>query len=141
MPAGLAHQDLTPANVMGLRGPDLLVVDWATAGQAALGEDLGYYWLSVPRLGLDSLVDAYLAGLLGTDRRWDGSPAALRRDVTRSARIVSVLTGFAQADWALSRVAGGEGPLAAKLNHPSVARHLRALDRLRVHAEALVELR
>ena len=33
------------------------------------------------------------------------------------------------SEWALSRVAKGEGALAGKFRHPAVAPHLRALQR------------
>ena len=43
--------------------------------------------------------------------------------------MTAVLTALNRAEWALARVAGGEGALAGKYRHPAVAPHLRALQR------------
>jgi hypothetical protein len=43
--------------------------------------------------------------------------------------VTAVLTVLSRAEWALARVAGGEGALAGKYRHPAVAPHLRALQR------------
>jgi hypothetical protein len=45
---------------------------------------------------------------------------------------------FSRAEWALSRVAPGEGALAGKFSHPSVAPHLRALQRQASQIELLL---
>jgi hypothetical protein len=45
---------------------------------------------------------------------------------------------MSRADWALARVAGGEGALAAKYRHPSVSPHLRGLQRQFPQIEALL---
>ena len=54
--------------------------------------------------------------------------------------MTAVYTVLNRAEWALARVAGGEGALAGKFRHPAVAPHLRALQRQFPHIEALVEL-
>jgi hypothetical protein len=51
---------------------------------------------------------------------------------------MTVYTVFTRAEWALSRVAPGEGALAGKYGHPSVAPHLRALQRQIPRIEALL---
>ena len=55
------------------------------------------------------------------------------------ARIVAVYTALSRAEWALARVAGGEGALASKYRHPAVAPHLRTLQRQFDQIEALLE--
>ena len=56
------------------------------------------------------------------------------------AQIVAVYTALSRAEWALARVATGEGALASKYRHPAVAPHLRTLQRQFPHMEALLEL-
>jgi hypothetical protein len=56
------------------------------------------------------------------------------------AQIVSVYTALSRAEWALTRAAQGEGALASKYRHPSVAPHLRTLQRQFPHMEALLQL-
>ena len=53
--------------------------------------------------------------------------------------MTAVYTVLNRAEWALARVARGEGALAGKFRHPAVAPHLRALQRQFPHIEALVE--
>jgi aminoglycoside phosphotransferase (APT) family kinase protein len=114
------HGDPVPANLPGREGDDVVAVDWATLGHGPVGADLGYYSLSA-REELEPLLDAYLIGL--------PEGLATRDDVTHGARVTAVLTALNRAEWALARVAGGEGALAGKYRHPSVAPHLRALQR------------
>ncbi|WP_243057736.1 phosphotransferase [Nocardioides sp. SR21] len=125
------HGDPTPANLRGRDGDDVVAVDWAMLGTGPVGGDLGYYALAA-REELEPLIDAYLMGLP------DG--LATREEVTLGARITAVYTVLNRAEWALARVAGGEGALAGKYRHPSVAPHLRALQRQFPHLEALLEL-
>ena len=54
------------------------------------------------------------------------------------ARLTAVYTALSRAEWALARVAPGEGALAGKFTHPSVAPYLRALQRLYPQVEALL---
>ena len=95
-----------------------------------MGADVGYYALAA-REELEPLLDAYLIGLP------DG--LATREEVTLGARVTAVFTVLNRAEWALARVAVGEGALAGKYRHPSVAPHLRALQRQFPHIESLVK--
>lgn len=123
------HGDAVPANLPGRDGDDVLAIDWAMLGTGPVGADLGYYALAA-REELEPLLDAYLLGMP------DG--LATRDEVTLGARVTAVYTVLNRAEWALSRVAGGEGALAGKFRHPAVAPHLRALQRQFPHIEALV---
>lgn len=124
------HGDPVPANLPGRVGDEVIAIDWATLGLGPVGADLGYYLLSA-REEFEPLLEAYLMGLP------DG--LATPDDVALGARITAVLTVLTRADWALARVAGGEGALAAKYRHPAVAPHLRALQRQFPLIEALLE--
>jgi hypothetical protein len=124
------HGDPVPANLPGREGDEIVAVDWATLGHGAVGADLGYYTLSA-REEFEPLLDAYLMGLpdhLGT-----------AEDAALGARVTAVYTALSRAEWALSRVAGGEGALAGKYRHPAVALHLRALQRQFPQIEALLD--
>ncbi|MBC9731703.1 phosphotransferase [Nocardioides marmotae] len=129
LPQVAQHGDPTPANLPGREGDDVLAIDWGTLGHGPVGADLGYYSL-LAREELDPLVDAYLLGLP------DG--LATPDQVRHAARVTAVLTALNGAEWALARVAGGEGALAGKFRHPAVAPHLRALQRQAPHVEALL---
>lgn len=124
------HGDAVPANLRGRAGDDVVAIDWAMLGTGPVGSDLGYYALAA-REELEPLLDAYLMGL--------PEGLATRDEVTLGARVTAVYTVLNRAEWALARVAGGEGALAGKYRHPSVAPHLRALQRQFPHIEALVE--
>lgn len=124
------HGDPTLANLPGRDGDDVLAVDWAMLGTGPVGADLGLLSLT-SREEFEPLLDAYLLGLP------DGT--ASRDDVLLGARITGVYTALTRAEWALSRVAGGEGALAGKYRHPAVAPHLRALQRQFPAIEALLE--
>ncbi|GAB2758127.1 hypothetical protein GCM10027020_08150 [Nocardioides salsibiostraticola] len=123
------HGDPTGPNLRGRRGDDVLAIDWSTVGLGAVGSDLGYFALSA-RESFEPLLDSYLMGL--------PPKIADREDVLMGARITSVYTALTRAEWALSRVAGGEGALAGKYRHPSVAPYIRALQRQFEHIEALL---
>ena len=116
-------------NIPGRDGDDAVAIDWATLGTGPVGGDLGYLSLT-SREELGPLVDAYLLGL----------PAGVadHDHVLLGARITGVYTAFGRAEWALARVAGGEGALAGKFRHPSVAPYLRALQRQAAAVEALL---
>lgn len=131
MPQVAQHGDPTTTNLAGRDGDDLVAVDWATLGLGPAGADLGYYALSA-REEFEPLLDAYLLGLP------DG--LASREQVTAAAQVTVALTAFNRAEWALARVAGGEGALAGKFRHPSVAPHLRALQRQHAAIEAVLAL-
>ena len=130
LPQVAQHGDPVPANLPGRDGDDVVAVDWATLGLGPVGADLGYYSLAA-REELEPLLDAYLIGL----------PEGLagREQVALGARVTSVFTALSRAEWALARVAGGEGALAGKYRHPSVAPHLRALQRQFPQIEALLQ--
>lgn len=125
------HGDPTSANIPGREGDDAVAIDWGTLGTGPVGGDLGYLSLSA-REEFEPLLDAYLLGLP------DGVAAA--GDVVLGARVVAVYTALSRAEWALARVAPGEGALAAKYRHPAVAPHLRTLQRQFPAIEALLRL-
>lgn len=129
LPQVAQHGDPTPGNLPGRSGDDVVALDWATLGTGPVGGDLGYLLLSA-REELDPLLDAYLLGLP------DG--LADRDEALHGARVTAVLTALTRADWALARVADGEGPLAAKFRHPAVEPYLRALQRQAALIEGLV---
>lgn len=129
---GPSHGDATVSNLLARRGEDVLAVDWQMTGTAPLGADLGYLALSC-REDFDVLLDAWLEG-----HRAGGGDADAA-EVRYAAQVMAVFTALTQAEWALSRVARGEGPLAAKFGHPAVAPHLRTLQRQFPHLRALVE--
>ena len=123
------HGDAAPANVPGRHGDDGVAIDWAHLGTGPVGADLGYLSLAT-REELGPLADAYLAALpAGT-----ATPA----EVLTGARVTAVYTAFTRLDWALARVADGEGALAAKFRHPSVAPYIRAMQRQADQVEALL---
>jgi hypothetical protein len=123
------HGDPTPTNLPGRDGDEVVAIDWGTLGTGPVGGDLGYYSLG-SREAFEPLLDAYLMGL----------PAGIASpdDVLLGARVTAVYTALNRAEWALARVAGGEGALAGKYRHPSVAPHLRALQRQFPQIEALL---
>lgn len=123
------HGDPTLANVPGRRGDDALAIDWATLGVGPVGGDLGFFSLGA-REEFEPLLEAYLMGLP------DG--AAARDDVLLGAQVTAVYTALGRAEWALARVATGEGALASKYRHPAVAPHLRTLQRQFAQIEALL---
>lgn len=123
------HGDPSHDNIPGRDGDDAVAIDWATLGVGPVGGDLGYFALTA-REEFEPLLDAYLMGLP------DG--VASRDEVLLGARITAVLTAFGRAEWALARVAHGEGALAGKYRHPAVAPYLRALQRQSPHVEALL---
>ena len=54
---------------------------------------------------------------------------ATPEDVVTGARVMAVYTALTRLDWALARVADGEGALAGKFRHPSVAPYIRSMQR------------
>ncbi len=123
------HGDPVPANLPGREGDDVVAIDWATLGTGPVGADLGYLSLSA-REEFEPLLDAYLLGL--------PADVATRDEVLHGARVTAVLTALSRAEWALARVAGGEGALAGKYQHPAVRPYLLSLQRQFDHIEALV---
>ena len=94
-----------------------------------VGADLGYLSLAA-REDLEPLVAAY------TDALPPGFAA--RDDVLTGARVMAVYTALTRLDWALARVADGEGALAGKFRHPSVAPYIFAMQRQVNQIEALL---
>jgi hypothetical protein len=130
LPQIAQHGDPTPANLPGRIGDDIVAIDWGTLGVAAVGADLGYFLLSA-REGFEPLLEAYMLGL--------PPDVATIEQVALGARVTAVLTALSRAEWALARVATGEGALAGKYRHPAVAPHLRTLQRQFPLIEALVD--
>ncbi len=120
LPRVAQHGDPTPANLPGRELDEVVAVDWASLGHGPVGADLGYFQLSA-REGAEPLLDAYLMGLP------DG--LASREQAALGARVTAVYTALSRAEWALARVAVGEGALGAKYRHPAVAPYLRSLQR------------
>ena len=129
LPQVLQHGDPTPGNFIADDGAHVIAIDWATLGLGPVGADLGYYSLSA-REEFEPLVDAYVAALP------DG--LATREQAELGARVSAVYTVMSRAEWALSQASPGEGALASKFRHPSVAPHLRALQRQFPQVEALL---
>ena len=123
------HGDPTPQNFIAHDGVSVIALDWATLGLGPVGADLGYYALSA-REDFEHLVDAYVAAL--------PDELADRAQVELGARVSAVYTVLSRAEWALAQAAEGEGALAAKFRHPSVAPHLRAMQRQFPQIEALL---
>jgi hypothetical protein len=123
------HGDPAGSNLPGRDGDDVIAIDWATLGHGPVGADLGLF-LQNAREEAEPLLDAYLMGLP------DG--LATREEVTLGMRVSAAYTSLSRAEWALARVAGGEGALAGKYRHPAVAPYLRALQRQFPHIEALL---
>ncbi len=133
LPQVPVHGDPSGANLRGLHGfgpdADVVAIDWAQFGLAAVGTDLAHLMLTAKE-GFEPLLEAYLDGLP------DG--VASPTQVVLGARITAVFMALTRADWALARVAEGEGALAGKFRHPAVAPHLLVLQRQFGHLEALV---
>ncbi|MCW2857115.1 MAG: aminoglycoside phosphotransferase family protein [Marmoricola sp.] len=130
-PHGRLHGDAVPANFVASRGSDVVAVDWQGFGSGPIGTDLGYYSLST-REDFEVLLDTFLGGIGEEGVVVDGE------QVRVAAIVMSVYTVFSRAEWALSRVAPGAGALAGKFGHPSVAPHLRALQRQSAQIESLL---
>jgi hypothetical protein len=123
------HGDPARSNMPGRDGDHVLAIDWATVGLGPVGADLGLY-LQGSREEAEPLLDAYLLGLP------DGIATA--EEVTFGMRVSAAYTALSRAEWALARVAGGEGALAGKYRHPAVAPYLRSLQRQFPLVEALL---
>jgi hypothetical protein len=129
-PQGRLHGDAVPSNFLASRGEDVVTVDWQCFGGGPVGSDLGYYALS-SREEFDVMLEAFLAGAAIT-RPTD------REAVAQAARVTAVYTVLTRAEWALAQAARGEGALAGKFRHPSVAPHLLALQRQFPQIEVLL---
>ena len=133
LPPVAHHGDVAAGNLHGRDGDLVVAIDWQSLGLGPVGTDLGLHMASA-REAPEPLLDAYLLGMS------DGAAADLATadQVRLGARIVAAYTAVSRAEWALARVAGGEGALAAKFRHPSVAPYLRALERVSGEIEALL---
>ncbi len=129
LPQVAQHGDPVPKNLPGRDGERIVAIDWGSLGLAPVGVDLGYFALSA-REDFEHLVSAYHSAL--------PPGRASREQVELGARVSAVYTVLSRAEWALARVAGGDGALAGKYRHPSVAPHLRALQRQFPQIEALL---
>lgn len=129
LPQVAQHGDATAANLHGRAGDRVVAIDWAMLGVGPVGGDLGQFALGA-REEFDPLLEAYLMGL--------APDLATPDQVALGARITAVYTALNRAEWALERVAGGEGALANKFRHPAVAPHLRTLQRQYPLIEALL---
>ncbi len=129
LPVVLQHGDPVPGNLLGREGDDVVAIDWSTLGRGPVGADVGYLALST-REEPEHLVDAYLAGL-------PADIASLEQTLL-GARVTVVYTALSRAEWALARAAEGEGALAGKFRHPSVAPYLLSLQRQFPQIEALL---
>ena len=123
------HGDPSAANIPGRYDDGAVAIDWAHLGRGPVGADLGYLSLAT-REDVEPLADAYVAAL----------PPGLAtvEDVMTGARVMAVYTALTRLDWALARVADGEGALAGKFRHPSVAPYIRAMQRQVGQIEALL---
>ena len=120
LPQVAQHGDATSANLHGRDGDRVVAIDWAMLGVGPVGGDLGQFSLAA-REEFEPLLEAYLMGLT--------PDLATPGEVALGGMITAVYTALNRAEWALERVAGGEGALANKFRHPAVAPHLRTLQR------------
>ncbi|MBC2934981.1 phosphotransferase [Nocardioides sp. zg-1228] len=130
LPQVAQHGDPSAGNIPGRDGDGAVAIDWAHLGRGPVGADLGYLSLAT-REDIDPLVEAYV----------DALPPGLasRADVVTGARVMAVYTALTRLDWALARVADGEGALAGKFRHPSVAPYIHSMQRQVAQIEALLD--
>lgn len=133
LPQVAQHGDPAPQNLLGRTddGERLIAIDWSSLGHGPVGGDLGLYLLHA-RESFEPLLEAYVLGL--------PAGVATREEATLGAQISAVYTALSRAEWALSRIKPGEGPLLAKFRHPAVAPHLRTLQKQAPLVEALLEM-
>lgn len=129
LPQVAQHGDPSAANIPGRCDGGAIAIDWAHLGRGPVGADLGYLSLAT-REAVEPLVRAYTDALPGG--------LASPDDVLTGARVMAVYTALTRLDWALARVADGEGALAGKFRHPSVAPYIHAMQRQVGHIEALL---
>ena len=132
LPQVAQHGDPSAANIPG-RGRATRTVPSPSTGRtwvAARSAPTSATSRSPPARTSSPLVEAYVAAL----------PAGLAStdDVRTGARVMAVYTALTRLDWALARVADGEGALAGKFRHPSVAPYIRAMQRQVDQIEALL---
>lgn len=127
-PQVLQHGDPTPSNLRGRDDDDVVAIDWSSLGTGAVGHDLGL-WALAAREDFEPLLAAYVEGLADPE---------LALAAATGARITAVYTSLSRLDWALRRVAEGEGALAGKYSHPSVAPYVHSMQRQAAQIEALL---
>ncbi len=132
LPEVAHHGDVNAGNLRGRQDGVVVAIDWQAVGVGPVGTDLGLH-MAGAREAPEPLLDAYLLGLAES-----GLDVATPDQVRFGARVVASYTAVSRAEWALARVAGGEGALAAKFRHPSVAPYLRALERVAGELEELL---
>ncbi|MER5907341.1 aminoglycoside phosphotransferase [Streptomyces mirabilis] len=123
LPRVFSHLDQWPANVVS-HGPDSALIDWAFAGDGALGEDLGNYipdtvWdLFLPAARLPELAaTAYEAHVHGLrESGWRGDERLVRLGMCASAVKYDWLAPLmlARADEARQLDYGGKGEVVAE---------------------------
>ena len=120
LPQVAQHGDPSSPNIPGRAGDGAVAIDWAHLGYLSLAS----------REAVEPLVEAYVAAL----------PVGLAapEEVMTGARVMAVYTALTRLDWALARVADGEGALAGKFRHPSVAPYIHAMQRQVGQIEALL---
>ncbi|QIK76598.1 phosphotransferase [Nocardioides piscis] len=128
VPQVLQHGDPTPANLRGRSGDDVVAIDWSSLGTGAVGHDLGL-WALAAREDFEPLLAAYVDGL---------ADPALADAAALAARVTSAYTALSRLDWALHQVVDGEGALAGKYSHPSVAPYVLSMQRQAAQIEALL---
>jgi aminoglycoside phosphotransferase (APT) family kinase protein len=140
LPQVAHHGDVATGNLRGRDGDVVVAIDWQSLGIGPIGTDLGLLMASA-REAPEPLFDAYLLGLADADPGSTAStaPVPTADDVRLGARIVAAYTAVSRAEWALARVSGGEGALASKFRHPSVAPYLRALERVAEEIDTLLQ--
>ncbi|CAM3787752.1 phosphotransferase [Nocardioides zeicaulis] len=129
LPQVAQHGDPSAANIPGRHADGAVAIDWAHLGTGPVGADLGYLSLAA-REELGPLVEAYVEAL--------PPGLATAEQVALGARVMAVYTAVTRLDWALARVADGEGALAGKFRHPSVAPYIFAMQRQVDQIEALL---
>ncbi|WP_310528922.1 phosphotransferase [Nocardioides sp.] len=127
-PQVLQHGDPTPENLRGRSGDDVVAIDWSSLGTGAVGHDLGL-WALATREDFEPLLAAYVDGL---------ADPGLAAAAAVGARITTVYTALSRLDWAMRRGADGQGALAGKYSHPSVAPYVRSMQRQAAQIEALL---
>jgi hypothetical protein len=124
-PQGRMHGDATPKNFLTTRGDDVVAIDWQCFGIGPIGTDLGYWALSAKE-DFDVLSEIY-----------SGDHEA-QEEIILAARTMMAYTLISRADLALVQANRLGVGLAALQKHPSVAPHLRAIQRHLPQIEALL---
>lgn len=139
LPRTICHLDVWPANLIRRPGGQVVFLDWAFAGDGALGEDPGnlvpdsIFDLHVPHEHVDQLATAceraYVAGLRAAG--WDGDERLVALGMRASAVKYDWL-----APWMLERAGaethmgyGGAAPVDADARYAARAAGLRLLAR------------